>query len=338
MRRVPVVQSLLVAALIASGCSSPREVAPSAPSEATAGTSAGAVKPTATVTLPTRVTSLVALNGSSSVAVGLGDGHVAIWATTGAPLLLKPHGKTVLAVGSSKDGTEVWSLAEDGSLARTRLAAGALPEVLKVDLGTAPTRAAAFAGDGAILVTGGEFGDVRVFDTATGALRHTLRGHRTELQAMAVRPGSAIAATASAEADLRVWDTAAGKAITAIESDLSLFAVAFSPRDGTLASGGVDRRVTLRDAAFTATGAVDLKAPMMVASVAWSPDGRWLAIGDIDDGTLAKGGLRIVDAATRAVGATFDTGGVPPAAVTFTSDGRVLVGLVGRDLRAWPVR
>ncbi len=208
---------------------------------------------------------------------------------------------------------------------------------LKVDLGTTPTRAAAFSADGAILVTGGEFGDVRVFDTATGALRHTLRGHRTELQAMAVRPGSAVAATASAEADLRVWDTAAGRAITAIEHDLSLFAVAFSPRDGTLASGGVDRRVTLRDAAFASTGTVDLKAPMMVASVAWSPDGRLLAIGDIDHGTLAKGGLRVVDATTRAIRATFDTGGVPPAAVTFSGDGSVLVALVGRDL-AWPVR
>ena len=337
MTRIPVVFSLLVAAHVGAGCSSPREVAPPVASEATGATSAGAVRHSATGTLPARITSLVALNGSSSVAMGLGDGQVAIWSTRGAPALMKPHDRSVLAVGSSKDGAEVWSLAEDGSLARTRTAAGASPVVVKVGLGTAPTRAAAFSADGTILLTGGEFGDVRVFDTATGGLRNTLRGHRTELQAMAVRPGSAIAATASAEADLRLWDTATGKAITAIEQDLSLFAVAFSPREGTLASGGVDRRVTLRDAAFASTGTVDLKAPMMVGALAWSPDGRLLAIGDVDDGTLAKGGLRVVDATTREAVATFDTGGVPPSALTFASDGTVLVGVVGRDVRAWPV-
>ncbi|BCS30835.1 hypothetical protein TBR22_A00350 [Luteitalea sp. TBR-22] len=337
MPRIPVVFSLLAAVHVGAGCSAPREAAPPVASVAAGGTSAGAVVHSATVTLPTRVTSLVAVNGSSSVAVGLGDGQVAIWTTTGAPVLMKPHDRSVLAVGSSKDGTEVWSLSEDGSLARTRTAAGASPVVVKVDLGPAPTRAAAFSADGAILLTGGEFGDVRVFDTATGGLRHTLRGHRTELQALAVRPGSTVAATASAEADLRLWDVAAGTAITAIAQDLSLFAVAFSPRGGTLASGGVDRRVTLRDAAFASTATVDLKAPLMVGALAWSPDGRFLAIGDIDDGTLARGGLRIVDATTRAAVATFDTGGVPPSALAFTGDGKVLVGVVGRDVRAWPV-
>lgn len=337
MPRLSVVFPLLVAAHVAVGCSSPREVAPPVASEAPAGASAADVRPSATVTLPTRITSLVSLNGSSSVAMGLGDGQVAIWSTRGAPVLMKPHDRGVLAVGSSKDGTEVWSLAEDGSLARTRPTAGASPVVLKVDLGTVPTRAAAFSADGATLLTGGEFGDVRVFDTTTGGLRHTLRGHRTELQALAVRPGSTIAATASAEADLRLWDAAAGTAITAFEQDLSLFAVAFSPRDGTLAAGGVGRRVTLRDAAFSTTGTVELQAPLMVGALAWSPDGRLLAIGDIDDGTLAKGGLRVVDATTRATVATFDTGGVPPAALTFTSDGTALIGVVGRDVRAWPV-
>jgi WD40 repeat protein len=337
MRRITVVFSLLVAAHIGVGCASQRDVAPPAAAKDTSAASAEAVTPAAAATLPTRITSLVAINRSTSVAMGLGDGQVAIWTTTGAPVLMKPHGRSVLAVGSSKDGAEVWSLSEDGSLARTRPAAGAPPVVLKVDLGTAPTRAAAFSADGALLLTGGEFGDVRVFDTATGGLRHTLRGHRTELQALAVRPGSTVAATVSAEADLRLWDTAAGTALTAIEQDLSLFAVAFSPGDGTLASGGVDRRVTLRDSTFAVKATVALKAPMMVAALAWSPDGRLLAIGDIDDGTLAKGGLRVVDATTRATVATFDTGGMPPAAVTFTSDGKVLVGLVGRDVRAWPV-
>ena len=322
---------VLSACVLGWACAPEREGAPSA--------AAGPTPPAATVTLPARITSIAAVNGSSSVAVGLADGRVAIWSPETAPLLLKPHATSVLAVGSTRDGAEVWSFAGDGSLARTPLITGAPPAVRKVDLGAAPTRAATFSADGSTLVTGGEFGDLRVFDTTTGALRHTLRGHRTELEAMAMRPGSAILATASAEADLKVWDTATGRQLLSAETDVSMFAVAFSPSDGTLASGGVDRRVTFRDVATdTATGSIDLKSPKMVASLAWSPDGSRLAIGDLDDATLSKGGLRIVNADTRLVVADLETGGVPPFGLTFVGDGRLLVAVVGDGLRAWPAR
>ena len=94
-----------------------------------------------------------------------------------------------------------------------------------------------------------------MFDTASGALRHKLNGHGTELQTLAVRP-VVIVASASAEADLRIWDTAAGREIGLVDGDLSLFALTFSPRDGTLASGGVDRRLTLRDPTTFKPGAI----------------------------------------------------------------------------------
>ena len=192
-------------------------------------------------------------------------------------------------------------MATDGSLARTRIAPGARRPRGEWTSGRRPTRAAVFSADGSMLVTGGEFGEIRVFDTASGALRQQLRGHRTELQFLAVRPGSAIVASASAEADLRIWDTAAGREIGFVDGDLSLFALGFSPRDGTLASGGVDRRLTLRDpTTFKPVGELVLQAPRMVGALAWSPDGRFIALGDIDDETLSKGGIQIVDAASRA--------------------------------------
>lgn len=292
----------------------------------------------ASATLPAAITSLTAINGTSSVVAGLADGRIAVWTTADEPVLLKPHATRILAVGSSTNGREGWSLAVDGSLARTRLEAEASPTSQQIDLGSAPTRAAAFSSDGTLLVTGGEFGDVRVFDTTSGALRQTLRGHRTEMQALAVRPGSTIVASASAEADLRLWDGATGRELTAVATDLSLFALGFSPRDGTLASGGVDRRVTLRDAAtYASVGTFDLPAPALVASLAWSPDGQWLAIGDVDDATLAKGGLRVVDVRTREEVVSLDTGSEPPSALTFVGAGSVLVGAFGQDLRAWPL-
>jgi WD40 repeat protein len=295
--------------------------------------------PSATITLPAAVTSLAAINMSSLVAAGMADGRVAVWnGHDAAPMaLLKPHDARVLAVGSTSDGRDLWSVASDGTLARTRIAAGAPSDSKRVDLGAAPTRAAAFSADGSLLVTGGEFGEIRVFETASSALKQQFRGHRTELQDLAVRPGTALVASVSAEADLRVWDASSGREMRLVDGDLSIFAVAFSPRDGTLASGGVDRRLTLRDSkTFDPAGELALRAPRMVSTLAWSADGRLVAVGDIDDETLSKGGIQLIDAESRASVASLDTGGVPAGRIAFVSGGPI-VAIVDRDLRAWPV-
>jgi WD40 repeat protein len=188
-----------------------------------------------------------------------------------------------------------------------------------------------------MLVTGGEFGELRVFDTASGAMKQRIYGHRTELQAIAIGPRSSTIATASAESDLRIWDAATGRAIANFQGELSLFALAFSPRDGTLASGGVDRRLTLRSpSTFKPVSALALQAPKLVATVAWSPDGRVIALGDLDDETLSKGGISILDASTRAVVGTLDTTGVAVRALAFP-DLSTVVAIIDRDLRAWMV-
>jgi WD40 repeat protein len=295
-----------------------------------------AVAPSNVVALGGDISCLAAVDGAATVVAGLADGTVAAWnGRDGAPgVVLKPHSARVLAVGPTSDG-DVWSVAADGTLARTRLAAGASPTQRRLDLGAAPTRAAVFSSDAARLTCGGEKGEIRVFDTASGALWFRLRGHRTELQEMAARPGSALVASASAEADLKVWDTSAGREVAAVEGDLSLFALAFSPRDGTLAAGGVDRRVTFRDPSSLEARGEFASAPRMVAALAWSPDGADVALGDIDEQSLSKGSIRVIDAARRAVLAVLDTGGAPVGRLAFL--GGVVVAAIGRDLRAWPV-
>jgi len=306
---------------------------------ASSATQSDAVKASAQVTLSATVTALAAVNRSPLVVAGLANGGVVIWnGRDAAPaVVLKPHAARVLAVGSTSDGTEVFSLAADGVLARTRIAAGARAVTRRVDLGPAPTRAAAFSPDGSRLFAGGEFGEIRVFDTASGAILQQLRGHRAELQDLAATPDGKLA-SASAESDLRVWDVKTGREIASLDGDLSTFAVAFSPRDGTLASGGVDRTVTFHDAtSFQRGGTLKLDAPRLVACLAWSADGQRLAVGDIDDLTLAKGGAMVVDAATRQTVVTFETGGIPASRLAFLADGGLVIGASERDLRAWPV-
>jgi WD40 repeat protein len=302
--------------------------------------------PSATATLTAEVTSLTSMNISTTgsaaatprVAAGLADGRVAIWdGRDKSAIVLKAHDSRVVAVGSTTDGLSVLSLAADGSLARTTVTPGSESTSRQLEVGMAPTRAGAFSADGSVVVTGGEFGDIRLFDTSSGALKQHLRGHRTELQALALRPGSSVLASASAESDLRLWNTDTGRQIGEIDGDVSLFALAFSPTDGTLAAGGVNRRLSLRDpATFKSDREVTFKAPRMVGTVAWSPDGRLIAIGDVDDETLSKGGIQLFASSTGAPGASLDTGGIPAAALTFAGDATI-VGIIGRDLRAWTV-
>ena len=295
--------------------------------------------PLVTIALPANITSLAVVSRSPRVAAGLADGRVAIWSPNEAAtsLLLQPHAARVLAVGTTADGAHLLSVASDGTLSRTSISPGASPVSSKIDLGPTPTRAAAFSADGSRLATGGETGDIRVFDTATGAVTGQLRGHRTELQAIAMQPGTPIVASASAEADLRLWDASAGKAVKQVDCGLSLFAVEFSPRDGTLASGGVARRLTFYDPkTFEPTGGLGLQAPNIIAALTWSRDGGRIAVGYIDSDSLSKGGILVMDAATHDIVATLDTGGAPASALAFGGSGAgALVGAFVRDLRAW---
>ena len=305
---------------------------------ATAQTSSSG-KPIASAVTVKMTADLTALSvvDDSRVAVGLADGRVAIWNGRDSTTIDVPaHKARVLAVGVTPDKQRVLSVASDGSFAESPMAKGAAGRTAHLDLGAAPTRAAMFSPDGASLMTGGEFGDVRVYDVESGKLRREMRGHRTEIQDLAFRPQSAFVASAGADADVRVWDGASGRAAGLVENDVSMFAIAFSPRDGTLASGGVDRRVTFRDPkAYAAAGVFILQAPKMVATLAWSPDGRLLAIGDLDDATLSKGGLQIIDASTRAVVAILDTGDAPASRIVFFGGGARLAAIMGRELRVW---
>jgi WD40 repeat protein len=302
---------------------------------------AAAIEPSASLTLPRPVTCLAALPDTAMVAAGLASGHVVLWngrdPTPAATLT--PHKARVLAVGAARDGRDVLSVAVDATLARSPREPGAAGIAARVELPAGPPpREAVFSPDGALVAIGGEFGDIHVHDARSGALERALRGHRAELTNLAVRPGSSLLASAAADADLRVWDLASGAQTGFADTDLTTLAVAFSPKDGTLAAGGTDRRLTLRDSTTMATiGVFELRAPKMVAALAWSPDGRLIAVGDLDDETLRKGGLQIVDAATRQSLAVLETGGAPARLLAFLLDGR-LVAQVDRELRAWDVR
>jgi WD40 repeat protein len=175
----------------------------------------------------------------------------------------------------------------------TRLASALLGSdrtVIVWDLGTRQPRVlmghtsskilgVAFSPDGARLASGALDGTLRIWDPADGRPLLTLRGHANGITSVAYSPDGSRLLSASKDGTVKVWDAHSDpESTTVVEAGSAV--VAFSP-DGsqfaTVDEHRPDRPVEIRDAA---TGQVvrTILAPVNV-SLAYSPDGRWIAAG-----------------------------------------------------------
>ncbi|MGP3978200.1 nSTAND1 domain-containing NTPase [Streptomyces sp. 8N114] len=195
------------------------------------------------------------------------------------------HPQALTGVAFSRDGALATASGEEVRLwnpdRRSRRPMATLPT-------KSPVQAVTFSPDGRLLATGGDNGDLVLWDVEKRAKAATLRGHDEAVRSVAFSPDGHRAASGGADGTVRLWDVEDRTSRdTLTESEGPVNAVAFSPDGRTVSAVGNDGAVRIWSAGpSTATGKrlATLKGHTgPLDTVAFSPDGDHLATAGRDN-------------------------------------------------------
>jgi len=204
-----------------------------------------------------------------TVAVGNTSNEITLWdATTGLQTgTLKGHSGQVNSLDFSSDGSLLASGSVDQSARLWNVATGQQARVFTGHTGQVD--GVSLSPDGRLLASASWDLTVRLWDTATGAELQSLTGHTSWIQSVAFSPDGSLLASGSGDG-LRLWQIESG--------------VAAQPDSAAEALGAILAPIPPSKSAITPDSVASLKKVRSVQSdstnqIAWSPDGRLLAIG-----------------------------------------------------------
>jgi WD40 repeat protein len=212
---------------------------------------------------------------------------------------LEGHRDYVYAVAFSPDGKRLASCGYDRQIRLWDTATGKPMAVLKEH--TEAVYAVAFDPTGKLLASASADRSVKIWDVAKSVRLYTINDNTDAVLTLAFRPGTNVLVAGGADKRLRAW-TIEATAATLVSNTLAhtggIIRLAFSADGARLATASSNREVKLWTAAGmreerNLTGQSD-----WVQSLAFSPDGRALALGRYD-GTVTlfdpASGRRLAD-------------------------------------------
>jgi WD40 repeat protein/serine/threonine protein kinase len=243
---------------------------------------------------------------------------------------------------------------EQGDLARARKLLGDLPaprhnwewgylqrlthfERLNLEGFAFPVNAVAFSPDGKRLASGGDHGELKVWDAETGRQVLPLAGHSGEVRDVAFSPDGLRLVSGGTDKAVKVWNLETGKEVLSLKGvSFRVLAVALSPDGRRVAVGGETDKVRVWDAGSGEEEKDLALGAGRVFGLAFSPDGKRLATATEDRENRT---VRVWDLQTRAPTHTFAAAPAAFASVAFSPDGKTLAGAGGDGrVRVWDLQ
>src|SRR5262249_45442669 len=163
--------------------------------------------------------------------------------TSVVQVLFSPDGKH-LALGDSESKVSVWNHAERKLVSECRIENG-WPMLYSAVHGRLAGRNVKRSGDDAL-----DKAALQVWDSRSGEVMFTLRGHTDLVTCMALAPDGRRFASAGRDRTVRLWDLLSGKELHVLRGHADvLTSLAFSPDGKRLASASNDKTIKLWDPA-----------------------------------------------------------------------------------------
>ncbi|MEV4743569.1 helix-turn-helix domain-containing protein [Streptomyces sp. NPDC049555] len=261
------------------------------------------------------------------------DRTVRLWdtATYRQRAVLTGHTQQVMNIAFSPDNRTLATACNDHTIKLWDTST--LKESATLEGHTDSVMSAAFSPDGRTLASASADGSARLWDVASRRPLAVLTGHTGVVAQVAFLPDGRKLATAGHDRTVRLWDAASHETTTTLSSELPVKGVNVSPDGRHLATVSLEEpgpgssagasveppRAGIWDVA-TGRMTTALGARVMPRQVAFSPDGRTLAVGD------AKGAVSLWDVRSHRLVATLAGASEAVTGLAFAPDGRTLAG------------